>query len=180
VTAVKFTTPAATLLATIKPEKVADYEWLLAAFVEALKTSADPIHQQMAASLKVYKATEPVPGGSNTLYLLLIDPVVPEADYSWQALLNRVYAKFPEQAQAVFEKGTSVHAGPMSKLSLTPVTPSMTPPPEPAASPAGAEAKPSATDAKPPAAATPPGTSANAPAAGTRPPASVPKKPPSE
>lgn len=144
--ALTFTTPAATLLAAIKPDKTVDYEWLLAAFVEALKTSADPSLQQVAANLKVYKATEPAPGGSNVLYLLLIDPVVPEADYSWQELLNRIYAKFPEQAQGVFEKGTSVHAGPMNKLSLTPVTPSMTPPSEPAGAP-----PPAAVPQKPPA-----------------------------
>jgi hypothetical protein len=162
-TALTFTTPAAALLASIKPDKVADYESLLVSFVDALKKSPDPAHQQMAASLRVYRATEPAPGGANTLYVLVIDPVVPEADYSWQALLGRIYAAFPGQAQAVFEKGTSVHAGPMNRLSLTPVplvpapegqAPQTPQPPAPGATPAepatGGTPKPAAPAPAPP------------------------------
>ena len=143
-TNLKFTTPAGMLLAAIKPDKAADYEALLASFVDALKKSDDPLQKQMAEGLRVYKATEPAPGGTNTLYLLLLDPVVPEANYSWQALMERVYAAAPDQAKVIFEKATTVHGGPMNKLSLTPV--SLTPVPAPAegAAPAAPAAVPAA------------------------------------
>jgi hypothetical protein len=158
VTTVKFTTPAGTLLASIKPDKVADFEWLLAAYLEALKKSEAEADRQVAANLRIYKATEPAPGGASVLYVLVIDPVVPEADYSWQDLLARTYAAFPDEAQAIYEKGTAVHAGPMSKLSLTPVTPSMTPPP-----PDAAGAAPGAATPDSPADKAPPGPAAAAP-----------------
>ena len=147
-TTVKFTSPAAALLMTIKPDKVADLEGLFAQYVEALKKSGDAVNQQVAANLKVYKAAEPAPGGSNVLFMAVIDPVVPDADYSWQAFLGTIYAAFPDQAEAIFAKGTSVHAGPMNRLSLTPValTPAAAPPADPKAAPAGSKpaAKPGA------------------------------------
>jgi hypothetical protein len=176
VTAVKFTTPAGTLLAAIKPDKTADFEWLLAAYLDSLQKSALEADRTLAASLKVYKATEPSPGGANVLYLLLMDPVLPDADYSWHDLLTRAYAAFPDQAQAIFEKGTSVHGAPMSKLSLTPVTPSMTPPAaSEVAPPAPGTAPPAAPPAKPPTGTAkqqpPAATAASPPAAGsTKPP----------
>jgi hypothetical protein len=118
---VSFTTPAAALLATIKPEKTADFEALLQRYVDALRKSDDPARVKMADAFRVYKASEPAPGGSNVLYVLTIDPVDPQADYSWKALLNVVYAANPDQAASLFEKATTVHAAPMNKLSLTPL-----------------------------------------------------------
>jgi hypothetical protein len=114
-----FATPAGAFLATIKPDKAGDFEALLAMYGEALAKSADPERQKQAASVRVYKVGEPAPGGVNVLYLVLIDPVASGADYSWRAILTSLYEAFPDKAQEIFAKGSTVHAAPMNKLSLT-------------------------------------------------------------
>lgn len=119
VQAVGFTTPAGALLVSILPAKTGDFEFLLDLYVQALATSQDEAVRALAPGWRAYKAGEPVPGGTNVLYVILVDPAVAGADYSWQAILSTIVAAFPDKQQDVFEKGTSVHAGPMNKLTLT-------------------------------------------------------------
>jgi hypothetical protein len=121
VQAITFTTPAGALLMTVAADKTADFESLMALFAQALAAGDDESRKALAAGLRVYKAGETAPGGVNALYVVVIDPAVPEADYSWQAILSTIVAAFPDKQQDVFEKGTSVHAGPMNKLTLTPL-----------------------------------------------------------
>jgi hypothetical protein len=121
VQALSFTTPAGALLVSILPDKTADFESLMGLYRQALAAGADEGGAALSAGWTVYKAGEPAPGGANALYLVLVDPAVAGADYSWQAVLSRIVAAFPDKQQEVFEKGTSVHAGPMNKLTLTKV-----------------------------------------------------------
>lgn len=119
VQALTFTAPAGVLLLSIVPAKAADFESLMDLYRQALAAGTDEGSAALAAGWKVYKAAEPAPGGANLLYVIHIDPVVADADYSWQAVLSRIVKTFPDKQQEVFEKGTSVHAGPMHKLTLT-------------------------------------------------------------
>jgi hypothetical protein len=117
----QFTTPAAALLATIKPDKTGDFESLLTKYVDALRANADPAIAQMAATFRVYKVSEPAPGSTNVLYLILIDPIDQGADYSWKQVLAVLHAAHPDQAATIFQQASTVHAAPMNKLSLTPL-----------------------------------------------------------
>jgi hypothetical protein len=132
VQAIQFTSPAGALLMSVAPAKTADFESLIDLYTKALATSEDDAAKALASGLRVYKAGEPAPGGANVLYVMLVDPAVAEADYSWQAVLTTIVTAFPDKQQDVFEKGTGVHAGPMNKLTLTPVpAPLPVPPPPP-------------------------------------------------
>lgn len=117
--AVHFDTTAGVLLMTVVAEKTADFESLMDLHAKALAASGDEGVRALAAGWKVYRAAEPAPGGANALYVVVVDPVVQGADYSWQSILSAIVAAFPDRQQEVFDKGTSVHAGPMNKLTLT-------------------------------------------------------------
>ena len=119
--ALKFTTPAAALLATIKPDKTGDFESLLKMYADALRANGDPAVAKMAATFRFYKVAEPAPAGTNALYLILIEPVDLDADYSWKHILGVLYTAHPDQAATIFEQASTVHAAPMNKLSLTPL-----------------------------------------------------------
>jgi hypothetical protein len=115
--AVEFPSGAGAILAAVKPDKTTDFEALLAMFAEALAKGGDATGAARLGGWKVYKAAEPVPGGPGVLYLIVIDPAT--GDYSWQSLVNAIYEAFPDRQREIYEKATSVHAGPMSKLTLT-------------------------------------------------------------
>lgn len=117
--ALTFPTPSGALLMSVRQDRTAEFESLMALFDEALAASGDESAKALAAGWSVFRAGEPAPGGANVLYVVVIDPVRPDADYSWQAILSTIVAAFPDKQQEVFEKGTSVHAGPMNKLTLT-------------------------------------------------------------
>lgn len=131
VQALHFTSPAGALLMSVLPAKTADFESLIDLYKQALAASTDEAAKARASGLRVYRAAEPVPGGANVLYVLLVDPAAADADYSWQAVLTTIVTAFPDKQQDVFEKGTSVHAGPMNKLTLTPVPAPVAPVPAP-------------------------------------------------
>lgn len=116
--AVVFPTPAGALLISVKPDKVVEFESLMALYAQALAAAGDAGRH---AAWKVYKAAEPAPGGTNVLFLVTIDPAASGEDYSWQAILTTIARAFPDKQREIFEQGTAVHAGPMSKLTLTPV-----------------------------------------------------------
>lgn len=117
--ALSFTTPAGALLLSVLPAKTTEFESLMALFARALAASPDAQKKALGEGWTLYRAGEPAPGGANVLYVVVIDPALPEADYSWQTILSTIVAAFPDKEQEVFEQGTSVHAGPMNKLTLT-------------------------------------------------------------
>ena len=70
----------------VKPERVEDFEKIMAKLKEALTTSEDPVRKQQAAGWKVFKAVEPGPNNA-TLYVFLIDPAVKGSDYAfWKTM----------------------------------------------------------------------------------------------
>jgi hypothetical protein len=119
--AVTFTTPAGVLFHQIKADRTADFEWVMERLKEALLKSENPQHKQQAAGFKVYKNTDALPTG-NIMYLVLISPTVPEADYSMTGLLNLVYKAFPDQQQEIFKRVSGAFGGGTNRLNLQPVS----------------------------------------------------------
>ncbi len=74
----------------IKPDKVADFETVIAKLRKALETSKDPVRNQQGWGWKIFKATEPGPNGS-VLYVFVMDPAVKGADYGVAKILAEAY-----------------------------------------------------------------------------------------
>src|SRR4051812_46391799 len=75
---------------TVNPDKVADYEQVIAKLKDALSKSTRPEAKQQLAGWKVVKNAMPNPDGS-IVYVHTISPVVHDADYS---ITNLVYEVF--------------------------------------------------------------------------------------
>jgi len=76
----------------IKPNLTADYERVLAAVKEGLAKSERPEARRMAAGWKVMRGVTN-PGTGNVIYTHILDPVVPNADYT---IMQIVYETFPD------------------------------------------------------------------------------------
>ena len=74
----------------IRPDKVADFETVIARLRKALETSKDPLRNQQGWSWKIFKAAEPGPNGS-VLYVFVMDPAVKGADYGVAKILAEAY-----------------------------------------------------------------------------------------
>jgi hypothetical protein len=74
----------------IRPDKVKDFETVIAKLRAALVNSKDPVRNQQGWGWKVYKAAEPGPNGS-VLYVFVMDPVVKGADYGVAKILAEAY-----------------------------------------------------------------------------------------
>lgn len=71
----------------VNPDKTADYEKVMAQLKDALSKSTRPEAKQQLAGWKVMKNSTPQPDGG-IVYVHVISPVVPDADYS---ITNLVY-----------------------------------------------------------------------------------------
>ena len=76
----------------IRPDKVMDFETVLAKLRAALADSKDPVRTQQGWGWKIYKAAEPGPNGS-VLYVFVMDPAVKGADYGVAKILSEAYPK---------------------------------------------------------------------------------------
>lgn len=116
------TSPAGALLVPIKPDQTAVFEEFVTKLKAGLAKSSDPTLKQQAAGFKIYKAAEPF--GTNALYVVTIEPVVPNADYELFDMLRRTMTpeelRAPEAA-AMWKRYADAFASGPSRLSLTPV-----------------------------------------------------------
>ena len=89
-------------MVTVKPDKTADFEAVMAALKDALAKSPNPEAQAQAAGWKVLKSARPQPDGT-IVYTHLINPVVKGADYS---VMQNIYATVtdPTEQRALFDK----------------------------------------------------------------------------
>lgn len=71
----------------VNPDKTADYEQVIATLKDSLSKSTRPEAKQQLAGWKVMRAMTPQPDGA-IVYVHVITPVVPDADYS---ITNLVY-----------------------------------------------------------------------------------------
>ena len=126
---------AGIVLHPILPAATADFEAVMAKFFEGVSKVGDESQRQVIAGWKVAKVTEGAPGGVNALYAFLIDPVVPDADYSGTFILSVIYKAFPDEAAALHRKFVAAYAGPRHVLTLTPLLPVPAAPASPAPAP---------------------------------------------
>jgi hypothetical protein len=117
----EFTTPVGLLFNTVRPERVADFEKVIAYLQAALAKATDPVTVEQAKGWKVFKATEPGPNGT-VMYVFVLDPAVPKADYGLGRILADAYPD-TVQLQEIWKLYTSSVTGGGSLLNLTPTNP---------------------------------------------------------
>ncbi len=115
-----FTAPVGLVFNTVRPERVAEFERLLAEVQTALASSKNPTTQAQAKGWRFYKAAEPGPGGS-VMFVFVIDPVVPGEDYSLGKVLVEAFPD-PVKLQEVWALYTGSVTGGGSLLNLSPVS----------------------------------------------------------
>jgi hypothetical protein len=114
----------------IRPDKVMDFETVLAKLRAALTDSKDPVRNQQGWGWKIFKAAEPGPNGS-VLYVFVMDPAVKGADYGVAKILSEAY---PNEVMELYRMYTGAFAtAGQTLINLQPVpslnaTPSSTAP----------------------------------------------------
>jgi len=108
---------AAVVTVLIKPDKTADFDFVLAKLKEALANSTNPQRKQQAAGWKVFKSNQMAQGSA--VYVMRIDPVIRGAEYDITRLIAEV---FPVEVQDIFEKYKGAFAG----RAITELTPFIT------------------------------------------------------
>ena len=119
-----FTAPTGIIFNAVRPDRVVDFEMVIAYLEAALEKSTDSGVRAQAPGWRVFKAAEPGPN-STVLYMFLIDPTVPGADYGLGRILSDAY---PDRIQDIWKLYTGALAGGGSLLNLTPVQPAPLPP----------------------------------------------------
>jgi hypothetical protein len=126
---------AGIVLHPILPAATADFELVMTRFFEAVAQVGDETQKRIVGGWKVTRVAEGAPGGVNALYAFVVDPVVPDADYSGTFILEMVYKAFPAEAPDLHRKFVAAYAGPRHVLTLTPLLPASpapaVPPPAP-------------------------------------------------
>jgi hypothetical protein len=90
----------------IRPDKVMDFETVLAKLRSALADSKDPVRTQQGWGWKIFKAAEPGPNGS-VLYVFVMDPAVKGADYGISKILAEAY---PNEVMELYRMYTGAFA----------------------------------------------------------------------
>jgi hypothetical protein len=81
---------------------------------EALTKTDKPERKQQATGWKIFKSTDPGPGG-NVLYVAFIDPPLKGADYTVAKILFEV---FPTEVQAMFPVYRDAFAAGLNKVNM--------------------------------------------------------------
>jgi len=110
----RFTSDAGVMFSVIKPDKVADFEAVMARVKEGLAKSEDPKRKQQALGWRVFKGLEPAAGG-NIVYMWILDPPVKDADYTITEILREA---FPAEAQDLWAKYTACFVSGQTMLNL--------------------------------------------------------------
>ena len=111
-----FSSPAALQFNPIRLDRTAEFEGVLAKVKEALQNSDNPQRRQQLAGWKVFKSTEELQG--NIMYLFLMDPTVPDANYAISMILNEA---FPAEVQELYETFSGAYVGGQSIMNLEPL-----------------------------------------------------------
>jgi hypothetical protein len=122
-----FTASTGVIFTAVRADRVVDFEMVIGYLEAALETSTDPGVVAQARGWRVLRATEPGPNGT-VLYMFLVEPTVPGADYGLGRILSDAY---PDQIQDIWKLYTGALAGGGSLLNLTPVQPGPLPPATP-------------------------------------------------
>jgi hypothetical protein len=116
------TSPTGVLLVPIKTDQTTVFEEFAKKLKDGMAKSQDATLKQQAAGFKIYKSAEPF--GPNALYVVVIEPVVPNAEYELFDMLRRTMT--PEELRApeaadMWKRYTAAFASGPSRLSLTPI-----------------------------------------------------------
>jgi hypothetical protein len=117
-----FTATSGLIFNTVRPDRVVDFEMVIGYLQAAFDRTTDARVREQAKGWRVFKATEPGPNNT-VLYVFVIDPTVPGADYGLGRILADAY---PDQIEKIWSLYTGSLAPSASLLNLTPVKP---PPP---------------------------------------------------
>jgi hypothetical protein len=150
-----FTAPVGLLFNTVRPERVADFEQVIARVQAALEKSTDSRIQEQAKGWHMFKATEPGPNGT-VLYVFIMDPTVAGADYGFGRVLADAYPDVTELQEIWRLYTTSVTSG-GSLLNLTPLMPTLVPLDQRPRTPAATPTTPGTAPAQTPSSQTPAG-----------------------
>jgi hypothetical protein len=113
----------------IRPDKVMDFETVLAKLRAALANSKDPVRNQQGWGWKIFKAAEPGPNGS-VLYVFVMDPAVKGADYGVAKILSEAY---PNEIMDLYRMYTGAFAtAGQTLINLQPIPSLNAPSPTPA------------------------------------------------
>lgn len=125
-TARAFTAPTGVILNAVRPERAVDFELVIGYLQAAFAKTTNAQLRAQAAGWRMFKATEPGPNNT-VLYVFVLDPAVPGADYALGPILSDAY---PEQVEQIWKLYQGALAGPGSQslLNLTPVEPPPLPP----------------------------------------------------
>ena len=117
-----FSSPTGILLVPIKPDQTAAFEEFVKKVKAGLAKTEDPTIKQQAPGIKFYKSAEPF--GNNALYVVVVDPVVPNAEYDLFGILQKTMTpdelRDPATAE-MWKKFTAAFASGPSRLNLTPI-----------------------------------------------------------
>jgi hypothetical protein len=94
-----FDSTVALLLFYVRPDKVADFEAVVGRLAQALDASTDPARRQQAAAWRMLRSSEPPRDA--VVYVFLLDPVVPNADYDPVRILSE---SLPTEVQPLYDK----------------------------------------------------------------------------
>src|SRR5262245_16641782 len=86
-----FPAGAAMWLNFVKPDKTADFEFVMTKVKEALEKSEKPERKQQLAGWKIFKGADAPAAGGNVLYVFIIDPVVKGADYQVSNIITEAF-----------------------------------------------------------------------------------------
>ena len=117
-----FTAGTGIIFNAVRQDRVVDFEMVMGYLQSAFEKSTDPRVLAQARGWRVFKVAEPGPNAT-VLYVFLLDPAVPGADYGLGRILSDAY---PDQVQDIWKLYTGALAGGGSLLNLAPVQP---PPP---------------------------------------------------
>ncbi len=116
-----FPTPAGILLVQVKPDQAAAFEEMIGKLKSALAKSDKPELKQQVNSWKVYRANEPMAG--NTLFVVVIDPAMPNTEYQFLQVLNNSLTPEEQRSpetQEMYKRYAAAIAN-MNRLNVTPV-----------------------------------------------------------
>jgi hypothetical protein len=117
-----FSSPTGVLLVPIKPDQTTAFEEFAKKLKAGLAKSEDPTIKQQASGITIYKSAEPF--GPNALYVIVINPVVPNSEYELFAMLQKTMTpdelRAPDTAE-MWKKFQAAFASGPSRLSLTPI-----------------------------------------------------------
>jgi hypothetical protein len=117
-----FTAKSGLIFNTVRPDRVVDFEMVMGYLQAAFEQTTDARVREQAKGWRVFKATEPGPNNT-VLYVFVIDPAVPGADYGLGRILADAY---PDQIEKIWSLYTGSLAPSATLMNLTPV---QSPPP---------------------------------------------------